>query len=78
MAHICGSYDYVTYRLTGALGIERNWALESGLYDLRTADWADDLVALGAVERAWLPPPNWGSRRHEAGGAATGLRLPEC
>ncbi len=59
VAHICGSYDYVTYRLTGALGIERNWALESGLYDVQTADWADDLLALGAVERAWLPPPRW-------------------
>ena len=31
VAAVCGSYDYVAYRLTGALGIERNWALESGL-----------------------------------------------
>jgi xylulokinase len=59
VARICGSYDYVTYRLTGALGIERNWALESGLYDLDTADWADDLLDLGMVERGWLPPLRW-------------------
>jgi xylulokinase len=58
-AHLCGSYDYVTSRLTGALGIERNWALESGLYDLGTEEWADDFLALGAVERAWLPPLRW-------------------
>lgn len=58
-AHICGSYDYATYRLTGTLGIERNWALESGLYDLHIADWADDLLALGGVERGWLPPLRW-------------------
>jgi xylulokinase len=59
VAHICGSYDYVTYRLTGTLGIERNWALESGLYDLGTADWADDLLALGMVKRDWLSPLRW-------------------
>lgn len=59
VAQICGSYDYVTYRLTGSLGIERNWALESGLYDLGAADWADDLLALGNVERNWLPPLRW-------------------
>ncbi|MFN8540557.1 MAG: FGGY family carbohydrate kinase [Thermomicrobiales bacterium] len=59
VARICGSYDYVTYKLTGALGVERNWALESGLYDLGTADWADDLLALGQVERDWLPPLRW-------------------
>ena len=77
VAHLCGSYDYVTFRLTGALGIERNWALESGLYDLRTADWADDLLALGAVERRWLPTLRWptdlvGTVTPEAA-AATGL-----
>ncbi len=34
-----GSYDYVNYRLTGNLSIERNWALESGFLDLVTGDW---------------------------------------
>jgi xylulokinase len=59
VATICGSYDYIGYRLTGAPGIERNWALESGLYDLGTGDWADDLLALGRVPREWLPPLRW-------------------
>jgi xylulokinase len=77
VAVICGSYDYVAYRLTGALGIERNWALESGLYDLNAADWADDFLQLGAVERGWLPPLRWptdlvGAVTPEAAGA-TGL-----
>jgi xylulokinase len=58
-AMICGSYDYVVSRLTGVQGIERNWALESGLYDLQSQDWADDLLALGGVERHWLPPLCW-------------------
>lgn len=34
-----GSYDYVNYRLTGNLSIERNWALESGFLDIATAGW---------------------------------------
>ena len=77
VATVCGSYDYVVYRLTGALGIERNWALESGLYDLGSADWADDLLALGGVQRSWLPSLRWphglaGEVTPETG-AATGL-----
>lgn len=31
---IMGSYDWLTLRLGGACGVERNWALESGLFDL--------------------------------------------
>ena len=27
IAHVVGSYDYLNYRLTGRLSIERNWAL---------------------------------------------------
>jgi xylulokinase len=83
-AHLCGSYDYVIARLTGSLGIERNWALESGLYDLATAVWADDLLALGGVERHWLPQLRWpteivGAITPDAA-AATGLPVgtPVC
>src|SRR5205823_2067333 len=53
------------------------WALESGLYDLATADWDDDMLALTETPRAWLAP----IRRptdivgpvSPAGAAATGL-----
>ena len=33
---VLGSYDYVVLRLTGNRAVERNWALESGLYELAT------------------------------------------
>jgi xylulokinase len=42
---ICGSYDWIAGRLSGTTYCERNWALESGLYDLRTGAFADDLLA---------------------------------
>ena len=42
---IAGSYDWVAGRLADAEFSERNWALESGLYDLEDADYARDLCA---------------------------------
>ncbi|MFO1038276.1 MAG: FGGY-family carbohydrate kinase [Geminicoccaceae bacterium] len=55
-ATLFGSYDYIVWRLTGQRSLEQNWALESGFYDLATADLADDLVALGGLRRDQLPP----------------------
>ena len=54
--HLLGSYDFIDQRLTGAALLERNWALESGFYDLATGDLADDLLALGGIGRELLPP----------------------
>ena len=75
---ILGSYDYVTFRLTGERGVERNWALESGLYDLETDRWAPDVCAAAGIELDLLPPVR---RADEvvggvtsAAAAATGLR----
>lgn len=52
---VLGSYDYVAFRLTGTLGIEHNWALESGMVDLASATWDDELVALAGLRREQLP-----------------------
>lgn len=38
-ATILGSYDYITYKLTGQTSIEVNWAAESGLYDIHRGKW---------------------------------------
>jgi xylulokinase len=53
-ARVMGSYDYIAHRLTGAFSIERNWALESGLYDLTRADWDDGLLRLAGIDRGWV------------------------
>ncbi len=58
-AHLMGSYDYMVYRLTGQFSIERNWALESGLFDLQHEDWDDTLLQLASVNRSWLGRVHW-------------------
>ncbi len=77
-AHVLGSYDYIVYRLTGVFSCERNWALESGLFDLRREEWDETLLALSTIHRDWLGEVHWpsdvvGEVTPEAG-AHTGLR----
>ena len=73
-AHVMGSYEYIACRLTGACTVERNWALESGLFDLHTEDWDDGLLRLARAERALLGELHWpaeiiGTVTREAGRA---------
>ena len=58
-ANLMGSYDYIVHRLTGCFSCERNWALESGLFDLRHQDWHEQLLALSAIPRQWLGKVHW-------------------
>lgn len=52
---VCGSYDFIVRRLSGnGRSAEANWALESGLYDLRTEAWAEDICAASGVDQHWL------------------------
>lgn len=53
---VLGSYDLAAFRLTGERGVEANWALESGLFDLETGRWAEDIVAAVGVDPSLLPP----------------------
>ncbi|MGB9673992.1 MAG: FGGY-family carbohydrate kinase, partial [Anaerolineales bacterium] len=53
---VMGSYDYINYRLTQSLTLERNWALESGLYDLHRQEWDDELLQISGIRREQLPP----------------------
>jgi xylulokinase len=54
--HILGSYSYVAAQLTGTITTEINWALESGLYDLTTEQWAPILLESAHVPTELLPP----------------------
>ena len=65
---VFGSYDYITYRLTGSASVEHNWALESGLLDIETGDFDAELVRLGGIAPDLLPPVR---RSHEVVGAVT-------
>jgi len=53
---LCGSYDYLVFRLSGAPSLERNWAIESGLYDIHADAWLPDLLAVAGINPAQLPP----------------------
>ncbi len=60
-AHLMGSYEFITHRLTGAFYIERNWALESGYFDLYKEDWDNDILALSTIDRSLLSNVRWPS-----------------
>jgi xylulokinase len=68
IATVLGSYDYITWKLTGARGVEQNWALESGFFDLGQDGCATDLIALAGVAPQTLPPV---CRSHAVVGAVT-------
>ncbi len=55
-AHLCGSYDFIVYRLTGQFSLEENWAAESGLYDIRERRWHHTYLERAAINPAILPP----------------------
>lgn len=65
---VMGSYDLMTFWLTGAPTIESNWALESGLFDLQTGAWAEDVFAAANADLALAPPVH---RPHEIVGHVT-------
>lgn len=52
---VLGSYDYINYKLTGKLFVEKNWALESGLYDLTTKTWIQEVAAISGICMEMLP-----------------------
>jgi xylulokinase len=56
---LMGSYDYIVYRLTGEFSCERNWALESGLFDFKREAWDDELLRLASLDRSWLGAVHW-------------------
>ena len=56
IATLFGSYDFINWKLTGQRRLEHNWALEAGFVDLADGRVADDLVALGGIAPAVLPP----------------------
>ena len=57
IATVFGSYDFINWKLTGNRFIEQNWALEAGFLSLETRNLAPDLIALGHIDPAVLPPP---------------------
>jgi len=59
--HLMGSYEFIAHRLSGAYYLERNWALESGYFDLYKEDWDDEILALSTIDRSLLSDVHWPS-----------------
>lgn len=55
IATVCGSYDYINWRLTGRRSVEQNWALEAGFVDVKRDALDDDLIALTHLPRGAVP-----------------------
>ncbi len=60
-AHLMGSYEFIAHRLTGVFYLERNWALESGYFDLYKEDWDDEILKLSTIDRSLLADVHWPS-----------------
>jgi xylulokinase len=56
MRHILGSYDYAGYLLTGNALTEQNWALESGMWDLREKHWLAAILSMAEITEDHLSP----------------------
>jgi len=78
-AHLMGSYDYMVYKLTGAFSCERNWALESGLFDLTREGWDNSILTQSTINPDLVGQVNWASevvgQVTEAAAAHTGLAV---
>ena len=55
--HVLGSYDWLAVKLGAPVHVERNWALESGLYALESGALLEPVLAAAALDSAVLPPP---------------------
>lgn len=53
---VMGSYDYITLQLTGRHSLEMNWAVESGLYDIREQAWIPEYLGAGQLSPFLFPP----------------------
>jgi xylulokinase len=53
--HVLGSYDWLAVALGAAPHVERNWALESGLFDLATGELIGEIAAAAKIDPAILP-----------------------
>jgi xylulokinase len=77
IAHVLLPKDYVRWRLTGVLAMDRADASGTLLLDLRRRDWSTEILDALHIDRDWLPPtaegPDVVGQVSADGSAATGL-----
>jgi xylulokinase len=77
--HILGTKDYINYRLTGFIGTDYSYASGSGVFDLRSWAYSDELLTASALPARFFPPivPSTQVIGSLSGGAAKALGLPQ-
>ena len=53
--YIMGSYDFISFKLTGIPHVELNWALESGLWMVREKKWYKKILDIAGIPNYLLP-----------------------
>lgn len=53
--YIMGSYDFISFKLTGIPHVELNWALESGLWMVREKRWYKKILNIAEIPEYLLP-----------------------
>jgi len=78
IAHVLLPKDYLRYRLTGDLALDKAGGSGTILFDLAARDWSPEITAALGIDPAWLPPTHEGpevtGKVTAAAAAATGLR----
>jgi xylulokinase len=59
LRRVTGSYEYITFRLTGARYTEANWALESGMWDPHRQAWIAPILQAAGLAPEALAPVRW-------------------
>ena len=54
--HVLLPKDYVRYKLTGEYAMDKADGAGTVLFDLKSRDWSDDVLAALEIPRAWMPP----------------------
>ncbi|HUS15365.1 MAG TPA: xylulokinase, partial [Chloroflexia bacterium] len=76
--HVLLPKDYVRYRLTGDLAMDKADGSGTLLFDLAARDWSPEVLAALDIPAGWLPPTHEGpaitGSVSAAAAAATGLR----
>jgi len=53
--HVLGSYDFINLKMTGNIKVERNWALESGFFDVVNRNWSETMINEAGINPQMLP-----------------------
>jgi len=77
--HVLLPKDYIRYRLTGEYAMDKADGAGTVLFDLKSRDWSDEVLAALEIPRAWMPETFEGPEAtgyiNEEAASLTGLKV---